>query len=67
MVKFDHIFIRPYELQFLFFFGFFVPKTYFWKVLHGSSFIWVHSWLGYQTWKKKLKDFLKLFFTNNIY
>jgi hypothetical protein len=28
---------------------------------------WVHSWLGYQKKEKKLKDFLELLFTNNIY
>jgi hypothetical protein len=40
MVKIDHIFISPYQLQFLFVFQiFFVPKAYFKKVLEGALFL----------------------------
>jgi hypothetical protein len=40
IVKFDHIFISPYKLQFLFVFQFFVLKAYFLKVLDGALFLW---------------------------
>jgi hypothetical protein len=38
-LKFDHIFISPYELQFLFVFNFFVSKAYVfenftWAIIH---------------------------------
>ncbi len=36
MVKIDHIFISSYELQFLFYFQFFL----FLKVLDGALFLW---------------------------
>jgi hypothetical protein len=41
LLKFDHVFISPYELQFLFVFNFFVPKTYFLKVLDRALFLWI--------------------------
>jgi len=36
LLKFDYIFISSYELRFLFFFNFYIPKTYVFK-----SFTWV--------------------------
>jgi len=44
MVKFDHIFIRPYKLQFLFVFEFFCPKNIFlesftWVIIHMGPFM----------------------------
>jgi hypothetical protein len=39
-LKFDHIFISSYELQFLFVFNFFVPKAFFLTTIHGLLFIW---------------------------
>jgi hypothetical protein len=39
-LKFDRIFISPYELQFLFVFNFFVAKNMFLKTLHRLLFIW---------------------------
>jgi len=40
IVKIDHIFISPYELQFLFLFQFLCPKSIFLKVLDGALFLW---------------------------
>ncbi len=55
-IKFDHIFISSYELQFLFVFQFFVPKAYFLKVLNGALFLktlWVFL-LGLPNFKMTL-------------
>ncbi len=38
-LKFDHIFISPYELQFFFVSQLFCPKTIFLKVLDGALFL----------------------------
>jgi hypothetical protein len=37
-LKFDYIFISPYELQFLFFFNFLVPKAYAFESFNGTLF-----------------------------
>jgi hypothetical protein len=44
MVKFDHIFISPYEFHFLFLFQFFCPKkyvfeTFTWVIIHMGPFM----------------------------
>jgi len=40
MIQFEHVFISPYELQFLFVFQIFCPKNTFLKVLDGALFLW---------------------------
>jgi len=54
MVKFDHIFISPYELHFYFYFHFFGPKNIFFE-----SFTWViiHMvFVGFPFKASKLKN-----------
>jgi hypothetical protein len=57
MVKLDHIFTNPYELQFLFVFQFLCPKSIFFE-----SFIWgiIHmDFVGCPFRTSKLKNDIK--------